>query len=894
MSDAITTLQMSRTLEAITHGKSLYASIEFAKQPDIRDGFFQYVLNTLIKLIYCAETSPDELDREAKLLSQTMITAILNAQVSPIDRNWICQFSIDGCEYVLMSATDSADITIRDLTHSTQSAKLEGKNLVELKQAILSGMLKAAHRTNGELRLPPANLSGIDLNKFDLRGVLLDRNYLRAAIDCGCNLRGARLAGNVDCSGLDFRFIKVDAVMLNQLILAGATISGIDVSGQDLTDLYLINLNLKDVNFSNAIMQHCYLTGSLLKGANLSGADCSNTHCVDTDLSGAIVDQNTLFTKADLRLAYLNPRLTNHQLTGAKITLLQVTLLGFGAGMDISSIEPTMCFSVRNFNFSKARMTGISLNDIDLTNADLSAANLTGVKINGGTILTGVTMNNAILDQIDFRYTAPDFYPQIDAASFRGAKLNNAWLEAALDGNAKLEGADLSDCDLSALSPEDFQQLNLREMVLSQQQKTTYLTEVAQQRADVVEVEPLILIIPQAAYDFSNVAPFLNPVRSNMIEARLNGYDLRTVEINAFATDITGATLRGSRLTREWVIAAIRFGVSLEQTDLSNLNLSGLDLSELDLTGANLAGATLTATELNFSGLTAAMASREIRDQQGRRIALDLKGVVLKNIEQANVDFSYTDLSNAKFYDCRFEWPDFESANLSGINLGTIKLKGVRGDNIKVRVADIAAYLEVFEKRLNAILNSIRFPEEDVFSNTSLKEILQLRKFVMHHTGYFSLREGMTHSDGGPQNLVLSDYSRQIDSRLVESGLTQAHHERLIDQIKNKLLAQGFTDEQRVLFYWARAAVDLPGKIDILLGLKVGSRISQNEVIKMRFETQTYLQSHIHNKKGSNELYQLCFNMVLKKFLKDFSADALSRRQIEEVREFFCAPHLLW
>lgn len=894
MSDAITTLQMSRTLEAITRGKSLTASIEFAKQPDIRDGFFQYVLNTLIKLIYCTETCPDELDREAKLLSQTMITAILNAQVSPIDRIWICQFSIDGCEYLLMSATDSSDITIRDLTNSTQSAKLEGKNLLELKQAILGGMLKAAHRTNGELRLPPANLSGVDLNKFDLRGVVLDRNYLRAAINCGCNLKGARLAGNIDCSGLDFRFIKVDTVMFNQLILAGANISGIDVSGEDLSDFYLVNLNLKDVNFSNAIMKHCYLTGSSLKGANLSGADCSNTHCVDTDLIGAIVDQNTLFTKADLRLAYLNPRLTNHQLIGAKITLHQVTLLGFGAGMEISSIEPTMCFSVRNFNFSTARMAGISLNDIDLTNADLSAANLTGAKINSHTKLTGVTLNNAILDQIDFRNTAPDFNPQIDAASFRGAKLNNAWLEAALDGNAKLEGADLSDCDLGALSVEDFQQLNLREMVLSQQQKTAYLTEVAQQRAEAVEVEPPAIIIPVAAYDFSNVAPFLYPVRSNMIEARLNGYDLRTVEINASAIDITGATLRGSRLTREWVIAAIRYGVSLEQTDLSGLDLRGLDLTALDLTGANLAGATLTTTELNFSGLTAAMASREIRDQQGRRIALDLSGVVLKNIEQANVDFSYTDLSNAQFEHCRFEWPDFEFANLSGINLGTIKLKGVRGDNVKVRVADITPYLEVFEKRLNAILNSTRFPEEDVFSSTSLKEILQLRKFVMHHIGRFSLREGMTHSDGGPQNLVLSDFSRQIDSRLVDSGLTQSNHGRLIAQIKNKLLAQGFTDEQKVLFYWARAAVDLPGEIDILLGLKLGSGISQNEVIKMRFETRTYLQTPIHHKKGSNQLYELCFNIVLRKFLKDSTADALSRQQINEVREFFCAPHLLW
>ena len=892
MSDAITTLQMSRTLEAITNGKSLYASLELARQPTIRDGFFQYVVHTLLRLIHCSETSPDELDKDANLLSKTMITAILNAQVSPMNRVWMCEFSINGCKYLLMSDTNSADITIRDLTHSTQSAKLEGKNLVELKQAIISGMLKAAVRTNGELRLPPANLSGVDLNKFDLRGVVLDRNYLRAAISCGCNLRGARLAGNVDCKGLNFRFIKVDAVMLNQLILAGANIRGIDVSGEDLTDLRLVNLNLKDVNFSNAIMKHCYLTGSLLKGANLSGADCSNAHCVDADLSAAIIDQNTLFTKADLRFAYPHPRFTNDQLIGAKVTLPQAALLGFGAGMEISSIDPPF-FSLRNFNFSKARMTGICLNYMDLTNADLSAANLTGIKINGNTILTGVTMNNAILDQIDFRETAPDFNPQIYAASFRGAKLNNAWLEAALDYNARLEGADLSDCDLDDLSQTDFHKLNLREMVLSQQQKTTYLTEVAQQGADVVEVEPLALIIP-VVYDFSNLPPYLNPISFNMIEAQLNGYDLRTVEINASAIDITGATLRGSRLTREWVIAAIRYGISLEQTDLSGLDLRGLDLTELDLTGANLAGATLTTTELNFSGLTAAMASREIRDQQGRRIALDLKGVVLKNIEQANVDFSYTDLSNAKFYDCRFEWPDFESANLSGINLGTIKLKGVRGDNIKVRVADIAAYLEVFEKRLNAILNSIRFPEEDVFSNTSLKEILQLRKFVMHHTGYFSLREGMTHSDGGPQNLVLSDYSRQIDSRLVESGLTQAHHERLIDQIKNKLLAQGFTDEQRVLFYWARAAVDLPGKIDILLGLKVGSRISQNEVIKMRFETQTYLQSHIHNKKGSNELYQLCFNMVLKKFLKDFSADALSRRQIEEVREFFCAPHLLW
>ena len=124
---------------------------------------------------------------------------------------------------------------------------------------------------SGKRRGQPADLSGSDLNRVDLYGVILkNANFARA------NLQ------NADLSDCDLEFANFEHANLTGASLAWANLRYSNLRGACLrqTDLRLADLtgaSLSHADLSRANLSGAVLTGAVLEEAKLSGARLKNT-----------------------------------------------------------------------------------------------------------------------------------------------------------------------------------------------------------------------------------------------------------------------------------------------------------------------------------------------------------------------------------------------------------------------------------------------------------------------------------------------------------------------------------------------------------------------------------------------------------------------------------------
>lgn len=177
-------------------------------------------------------------------------------------------------------------------------------------------------------------------------------------------------------------------------------------------------------------------------------------------------------------------------------------------------------------------------------------------------------------------------------------------------------------------------------------------------------------------------------------------------------------------LTREAVIAKVKSGEGLENTDLSELDLSKLDLSGVNLAGArmeevnlsdsNLTRAILKEADLSRSNLSGANMDGAVLDKVRldgancvntifRSVSIELSdfsGLVLKDADFSSacgeyVDFSGADLTGAVFVEAKLPRSDFDGCQLAGADFRKAEIRdtdfyNVQAQKINMESADMS------------------------------------------------------------------------------------------------------------------------------------------------------------------------------------------------------------
>ncbi|MEV0232419.1 pentapeptide repeat-containing protein [Nonomuraea sp. NPDC050786] len=209
---------------------------------------------------------------EARLLGQpatdvqmalTVLGSVYEAPNAEVGHDWVC-----AC----------------NLSHiRVPGADLSGLNLGT---AILSRAdLRGAH-------LSGANLASADLSGARLHGAYLNSADLPHAVLFMADLSEADL-NRADLSGVDL--FKAD---LRRAYLGFADLSGVDLFEADLRGADLRGVNLRGASLSGADLREADLRGAILrgtdlKGANLKGADLTGADLTGVDLKVAKTDDET-------------------------------------------------------------------------------------------------------------------------------------------------------------------------------------------------------------------------------------------------------------------------------------------------------------------------------------------------------------------------------------------------------------------------------------------------------------------------------------------------------------------------------------------------------------------------------------------------------------------------
>jgi uncharacterized protein YjbI with pentapeptide repeats len=121
------------------------------------------------------------------------------------------------------------------------------------------------------LRLRPMQLTGVDLSRFNLDGVVMTNADLIGADLTGTNLGFANLTN-----------ANLEGATLDGTILTGANLTGANLTGAVLGLTYAVSATLDGANLTGAD-----LTGVSLAGANLAGADLTGANLAGADLGNA-------------------------------------------------------------------------------------------------------------------------------------------------------------------------------------------------------------------------------------------------------------------------------------------------------------------------------------------------------------------------------------------------------------------------------------------------------------------------------------------------------------------------------------------------------------------------------------------------------------------------------
>jgi uncharacterized protein YjbI with pentapeptide repeats len=286
--------------------------------------------------------------------------------------------------------------------------------------------------------------AGESFDARDLTGADLSGIQLPGARLAGAFLEGANLAG-ADLSGADLSGAVLARADLSGTNLRGACLKGANLGGAKLADAVIAEANLE-----NAILYKANLGRADLQRARLSGANLVEAECMEANLSGIQAAQ-LFFYKTDL---------SRLQLTGADLTkCVFLEVKADGADFSDACLESAVFLEAvgQGALFRRARATNLRLvKECRFEDADFGEAVLDGANFRGSHLarssFSRARLNGADLSECDLQHA------HLDRAVGRDLRLTKADLTEAFAVGADLLGASLM---TATIQGADFRGANL-------------------------------------------------------------------------------------------------------------------------------------------------------------------------------------------------------------------------------------------------------------------------------------------------------------------------------------------------------------------------------------------------------------------------------------------------
>ncbi len=240
------------------------------------------------------------------------------------------------------------------------------------------------------------------------------------------DLRGADLAGQLLCGGVN----------LSDTILDRANLNGADLREADLTRASIRNANIYDAHFNGAILDDANLSGSVIIRCSFPEAQFRGTK-----LRAEI--QKVNFQRASFRGTDLSGvRFHECDFYGADLTDTNLSDASFDRSYLGNANLSGAC--MRRARLHKSNLTNADLSDADLSDADLSETTLVGTKLTRsiltncsvyGTSVWSVDLTDAVQDGliISAKGEPPIAVDNLEVAQFIYLLLNNSKIRDVID-----------------------------------------------------------------------------------------------------------------------------------------------------------------------------------------------------------------------------------------------------------------------------------------------------------------------------------------------------------------------------------------------------------------------------------------------------------------------------
>jgi len=603
----------------------------------------------------------------------------------------------------------------RDLTRATELLKGDGGKVVSGVTAALDYLVLGSGRQAAQLHkeaeeLNQAGTASIQILTLDEFFALFtpDRALALALLQAGSrgHNRWRMLTDwgkfRVDLSGSDLRGLKLDRIWLRNVNLDGA-----DLRQADLTYTSLYG-SLTGVRFDDAQLGHCTferLIDCKLVDASLQEAMFFKAVLERTDFTGANLEEahlsrvataGVIFQRANLKRAYV----ASAKLTGANLVEADLT----------------------RANLEASDLAGANLTRANLTEADLFQANLQGADLSNAcfrsAILADADLSNARIDGADF-----------EGANLIGAKLDGLDLSRArglvglkpppkagkhlreldrvarqatrLKVTASLALADGASIPVTVLSESNGQNVFLESPKVRSSSPSGARTLSAGMlavvrpwlhgtlRLDSIKVTATAAPLKPKALRQLVLAAWCEacgrdvPVTEQIKEAVVEDQHQQQHRFAGILEDLCGGAdgiKRWNARTNEQRQHAGPF----RKIDLSGARLDGANLSwQLDFRGANLSGASLVGAQLGhwskfnrvcFRGADLTGADTGCGRFRGASFEKALlRQSKLRVTEFLDVCFRGADLTDADLYYSNLRGADLSGATLTGANLERVK-----------------------------------------------------------------------------------------------------------------------------------------------------------------------------------------------------------------------------
>ncbi|MCD6027340.1 MAG: hypothetical protein K0R08_1859 [Solimicrobium sp.] len=330
---------------------------------------------------------------------------------------------------------------------------------------------------------------------------------------------------------------------------------------------------------------------------------------------------------------------------------------------------------------------------------------------------------------------------------------------------------------------------------------------------------------------------------------------------------------------------------SLDANDVNGLVLNRGDVEKVIHNKGNLSGAYLKADidvkGLKFESIKMDKHMLQLLIHKGA----DVTGVDLSYQNCNGIDLTNVDLSHSICKNTKFENAIFNNTNLAGVDLSTAFLSYAKVKSVIFTEEDRNPYIELYKNRLFYVLKGKDyFNNGDPFYRLDNSIIKNIRDGILCALPKEYLDSGMVGHICGAQSICV--YTG-FDMRLVAASHNSPLQRQAAENAIQKLLGNGFSEDQKILFHQARAAMWQLLKFTL-------SMFHEEILNEAKFWNGTVLEKiYIINSKADEGpsitplLAEACFAGVLWHSIQEYKLD-LTEDQMMAVRELFLSPDYFW